>query len=298
MRHRLARFQASRHLAAAPSTARRPLPPTTCFQTSSSCAGVRSIGSSAERAPQRQPPYSACPKAPNGRISGASQTESAFPIWKASNSSISARDRRWLGVTAVTPAARPSARRPNRALFFSTGSSAPALMGAYFSALCSALQKLLLFLHLRPFIGVRRRGLALDDGLPGFGELGGDGDPVALRGRDVILGKDRFDGALRDAQGAVDALLRVDHQHVGALAKAVDRAHVDAVGVLALDAALSDDVCHGEDEPARPERFPRISRRQRVCYHARSRVPPFCPEKIAPYAKRVCAFPRREIPPA
>src|SRR5258708_1151814 len=38
MRHRLARFQASRHLAAAPSTARRPLPPTTCFQTSFSLA--------------------------------------------------------------------------------------------------------------------------------------------------------------------------------------------------------------------------------------------------------------------
>src|SRR6267154_368419 len=235
-------------------------------------------------------------KAPNGRISGASQTESAFPIWKASNSSISARDRRWLGVTAVTPAARPSARRSNSSLFLRIGNPAPGSMRAYFSAACSAFEKVFLFLHLRPLIGVRRRGLALDDGLPGLGELGIDGNPVALRGRDVILGKDGFDGALRDAQGAVDALLRVDHQHVGALAKAVDRAHVDAVGVLALDAALGDDVCHGEDEPAQPERFPRISRRQRVCYHARSRVPPFCPEKIAPYAKRVCAFPRREIP--
>src|SRR6267154_671235 len=186
-------------------------------------------------------------KAPNGRISGASQTESAFPIWKASNSSISACDRRLLGVTTVTPAARPSARRPNRALFFSTGSSAPAFMGAYFSALCSAFEKLLLFLHLRPLIGVRRRGLALDDGLPGLGKLGVDGNPLALHGRDIVFGEDRFDRALRNAQRAIDALLGVDHQHVGAFAEAIDRAHVDTVGVFALDAALGDDVCHGED---------------------------------------------------
>src|SRR5438477_8597843 len=121
-----------------------------------------------------------------------------------------------------------------------------------YTTLFRSLEKVLLLLHLGPLIGVRRRGLALDDGLPGLGELGIDGDPVALRGRDVILGKNRLDGALGNAQGAVDALLGIDHQHVGSLAKAVDRAHVDAVGVLALDAALGDDVCHGGDEPARP----------------------------------------------
>src|SRR6185295_8742002 len=87
----------------------------------------------------------------------------------------------------------------------------------------SALEKLLLLLHLRPLVGVRRRGLALDDGLPGLGKLGVDGNPVALRGRDVILGENRLDGALGNAQGAVDALLGVDHEHVGALTKAVHR---------------------------------------------------------------------------
>src|SRR6267154_1272177 len=197
-------------------------------------------------------------KAPNGRISGASQTESAFPIWKASNSSISARDRRWLGVTTVMPAERPRARRSNKALFSVTCSSGPAFMGAYFSALCSALEKVLLFFHLRPLLGVRRGGLALDDGFPDLGELGVDGNPFALRGRDIVLGEDRFDRALRNAQGAVDALLGVDHQYVGALAKAVDRAHVDAVGVLALDAALGDDVCHCEDDE--PRAFRRAAR--------------------------------------
>src|SRR5262245_9479758 len=44
-------------------------------------------------------------------MSGASQTESFFPIWNASNSSISACDRRLFGVTTVTRAACPSASR-------------------------------------------------------------------------------------------------------------------------------------------------------------------------------------------
>src|SRR6266702_1734794 len=166
-------------------------------------------------------------------------------------------------------------------------------MRAYFSAAYSAFEKLLLFLHLRPLIGVRRGWLALDDGFPALGKLGVDRNPFALRWRDVIIGKDLFAGALVNAQGAVDALLRVDHQHVGALAKAVDRAHVDAVGVLALDAALGDDVCHGEDECPWSGAFREDSE---VSYHARSRALPFCPEKIAPYAKRAHAFHSPEIP--
>src|SRR5882672_10427569 len=176
-------------------------------------------------------------------MSGASQTGSAFPIWKASNSSISACDRRLLGVTTVTPAARPCARRSKRGLFFRDGNSAPALMGAYFSA-SSARKKLLLVLDLRPVVGVGGRGFALDDGLPRLGELGVERDPLALLGRHVVLGKNRLHRALRNAQRAVDALGGIDHQHVGAFAKAIDRADVDAVGVLALDATLGDDVGH------------------------------------------------------
>src|SRR6266513_1104452 len=42
-------------------------------------------------------------------MSGASQTESPFPIWKASNSAVSAWARRRLGVTTVMRAAWPSA---------------------------------------------------------------------------------------------------------------------------------------------------------------------------------------------
>ena len=61
----------------------------------------------------------------------------------------------------------------------------------------------------------------------------------------VVLGEDRLDRALGDAQRAVDALVGIDDEEIGTLAKAVDRADVDAVGVLAADAALGDDVGHG-----------------------------------------------------
>src|SRR5690606_23276856 len=75
-------------------------------------------------------------------------------------------------------------------------------------------------------------------------QLGVERDVMLLPGRHVVLGIDRVDRALRLAQGAVDALVRVDHQEVGTFVEAVDRAHLDAVGVLALDAVLGDDEGH------------------------------------------------------
>src|SRR5687767_7571437 len=96
-----------------------------------------------------------------------------------------------------------------------------------------------------PCVGVRRRGLALDDRLPQLGELGVERRERLLIRRHVVLGEDRLDRAFRDAQRAVDALVGVDDQEVRTLAKAVDRADVDAIGVLASDAGLGDDVGHG-----------------------------------------------------
>src|SRR5690606_5144731 len=78
---------------------------------------------------------------------------------------------------------------------------------------------------------------------------------MLLPGGDVVLGVDRVDRALGLAQGAVDALVGVDHQEVRALVETVDRAHLDAVGVLALCAVLGDDEGHcagfpwGREEP-------------------------------------------------
>src|SRR5712692_3283312 len=116
--------------------------------------------------------------AENGRMSHDSQRDSPRALWCESKSRVSARERRWLGVTTVSRAAWPRASRSNSSLFLRIGNSAPVFMGAYFSAVCSALEKLLLFLHLRPFIGVRRRRFALDDGFPDLGKISIDRNPV------------------------------------------------------------------------------------------------------------------------
>ena len=60
----------------------------------------------------------------------------------------------------------------------------------------------------------------------------------------VVLVEDRLDRALRDAGLAVDALVRVDVEHLGPFVEAIDRADDHAVGVLAVEAGLGDDVSH------------------------------------------------------
>src|SRR3954466_8902667 len=99
-------------------------------------------------------------------------------------------------------------------------------------------------LHRSPFVGVARRRLSFDDRLPALRQLGIERDEWMLRVRHVVLGEDRLDRACGHAQRAVDALGGIDHQHVRPLTEAVDRTHVDAVGVLALDARLGYDVSH------------------------------------------------------
>jgi hypothetical protein len=60
----------------------------------------------------------------------------------------------------------------------------------------------------------------------------------------VFLGKDGVGGALGNAHGAVNALIGVDGQEVGAFTEAIDGADIDAIGVFATDAGLGDDVGH------------------------------------------------------
>jgi hypothetical protein len=60
----------------------------------------------------------------------------------------------------------------------------------------------------------------------------------------LVLGEDRVDRALGLAQGAVDALVRVDHEEVRALVEAVHGTHFHAVRVLAHDAVFADDKGH------------------------------------------------------
>src|SRR5262249_3076106 len=62
--------------------------------------------------------------------------------------------------------------------------------------------------------------------------------------RDGIFVEDGPDGALGGARLAVDAMVRVDVEHLPPLVEAVARADRDAVGVLAADARLGNDERH------------------------------------------------------
>jgi hypothetical protein len=67
---------------------------------------------------------------------------------------------------------------------------------------------------------------------------------VLLVGGQVFFGINGVDRALGDAHGAVDALIGVDGQEVGAFAEAVHRANVHTVGVFALDTGFGNNVGH------------------------------------------------------
>ena len=62
--------------------------------------------------------------------------------------------------------------------------------------------------------------------------------------RERVLREDGLDGALRLARAAVDALLRIDHEHALGLVDAVHRADVHTGPVEDVDAGLGDDVRH------------------------------------------------------
>ena len=76
-------------------------------------------------------------------------------------------------------------------------------------------------------------------------ELGIERNKIPLVIRHIFFGIDGIDGAFRDADRTVNAFIGVNHQKVGALLEAVDRADIDAVGVAALDAGFGDNVGHG-----------------------------------------------------
>jgi hypothetical protein len=62
--------------------------------------------------------------------------------------------------------------------------------------------------------------------------------------RQVFFGINGVDRALGNADGAVNALVRVYHQHVRAFAETVHRANIHTVGVLATDTGFRNDVGH------------------------------------------------------
>src|SRR5262249_26497392 len=122
-----------------------------------------------------------------------------------------------------------------------------------FGRVVGARKRLLLLRDVRP--GLRRAGLRLDVIRPRRGVelvrlLRAADERVDVLVDGPLAGQlallyDRRRGALGLARAAVDALVGVDREGVLALVEAVDRAHRDAIGVLALHARVGDDVCHG-----------------------------------------------------
>ena len=87
------------------------------------------------------------------------------------------------------------------------------------------------------------RGRPFDrDIRPGFRILPVDLQPPVEFRLGVRL--DGIDRAFRLAHPAIDAFVRVNHQHIGALVEAVHGADLDAIHILALDANFGDDVSH------------------------------------------------------
>src|ERR1700730_9034880 len=107
-----------------------------------------------------------------------------------------------------------------------------------------SLEKLSLFSLALPLLGIRRSGLLLRNHGPFFCKLCVQRREMILPRRQLLLGKDGLDGAFRLAQGAVDALVRVDHEEIRALVEAIHWAYLHAVHVLALDTVLGDDEGH------------------------------------------------------
>ncbi len=83
------------------------------------------------------------------------------------------------------------------------------------------------------------------DHRPGRRQFRVEFEEVLLTWRNVVFREDGLNRALRFAKRAVDAFIGVDDEKVGPLVKAVHGAHLNAIGVFALDAVLGDDKGHG-----------------------------------------------------
>src|SRR3990167_3165121 len=109
----------------------------------------------------------------------------------------------------------------------------------------SALQMLQFSFHTVPFFRVGQVFFLLGDVRPGFRQFGVEFDEFLLVGGNLVLRVNGIGGAFRLAQGAVDALVWVDDQEIGAFVEAVNRAYFNAVGVFALDAVFGNNKGHG-----------------------------------------------------
>src|SRR5260221_3079082 len=98
------------------------------------------------------------------------------------------------------------------------------------------------FRHAVPILAIGWRLAFHGDIGPAFGVLRVDFQPLF----EPVLGirLDGLGGALRLANAAIDALVRVDDEHILALIKAVHRTDLNAVHVFAFNTVFDDDVGH------------------------------------------------------
>ena len=83
----------------------------------------------------------------------------------------------------------------------------------------SAFEMLELVLHLRPVVRIGQRVLAFDDRFPALRQLCVEGDEGLLIIGNVVLGENGLDRAFGHTKGAVDALVGIDDQEIGAFRK-------------------------------------------------------------------------------
>ena len=91
-----------------------------------------------------------------------------------------------------------------------------------------------------PVLGIWRRFTFYGDVGPDLSILGIDLEPF-FESR-LSVGLDRINRALRLANTAIDAFVRVNDEHVLTLIEAVDWTNLDTVHVLTFDTAFIDDV--------------------------------------------------------
>src|SRR5439155_7895334 len=157
------------------------------------------------------------------RIRADSDFGSRFAVARAASScglSADSAAPRW------SRKAASSLARPSR-----SWSSAKDRPWASFSIPRLALQELQLVLHVLPLVGVLGSRFSIGDDGPDLGELGVQGGEVLLLLGQVFLGNDRVHRAFGNAHRAIDAFVRIDHQHARSLVEALDGADIDPVGL-------------------------------------------------------------------
>ena len=102
-----------------------------------------------------------------------------------------------------------------------------------------------LVLYAVPFCCLGKGVFLFSNVRPDFSEFGVDFEEYFLSFRDLVFCKDCAYGTLRLTEGAVNALIWVNHQEVRAFIETVYRTNLYTVCVFALDAVVADDKGHG-----------------------------------------------------